>query len=124
MAKRIFNLQDRRWARKSSVEKKLGVQLSSEQEDTLKLQIKNRLTKNVIWLSAGQGLRLLIQAAFFTIIARSLGVSNFGSFVGVVALVGILYPFGSLGSGNILVKSVARNRESFSEMRSEERRVG
>jgi len=82
----------------------------------LKLQMKNKLTRNTLWLSAGQGLRLMIQAAFFTIIARSLGVSNFGSFVGVVALVGILYPFGSLGSGNLLVKNVARDRQLFSAM--------
>ena len=65
-------------------------------------------------MSGGQGLRLLIQAVFFTVIARSLGVGNYGSFVGVVALVGILYPFGALGSGNLLIKSVALDKKMFS----------
>jgi len=64
-------------------------------------------------MSGGQGLRFLIQAVFFTVIARSLGVGNYGSFVGVVALVGILYPFGALGSGNLLIKSVALDKKIF-----------
>lgn len=64
-------------------------------------------------MSGGQGVRFLIQAVFFTVIARSLGVGNYGSFVGVVALVGILYPFGALGSGNLLIRSVALDKSSF-----------
>jgi len=79
----------------------------------LKQLFKSRMARNTLWLSGGQGLRLLIQAAFFTVIARSLGVNNYGSFVGVVALVGILYPFGALGSGNLLVKKVALDRGAF-----------
>jgi len=62
----------------------------------------------------GQGLRLIIQALYFVEIARSLGVRNYGAFVSVVALVGIVYPFGSLGGGNLLVKNVARNPSLFS----------
>jgi O-antigen/teichoic acid export membrane protein len=61
----------------------------------------------------GQGLRLIIQALYFVEIARSLGVRNYGAFVSVVALVGIVYPFGSLGSGNLLVKNVSRNPSLF-----------
>jgi O-antigen/teichoic acid export membrane protein len=62
----------------------------------------------------GQGLRLIIQALYFVEIARSLGVRNYGAFVSVVALVGIVYPFGSLGGGNLLVKNVARDASLFS----------
>jgi O-antigen/teichoic acid export membrane protein len=61
----------------------------------------------------GQGLRLVIQAAYFTVIARSLGANNYGAFIGVVALVGIVFPFGTLGSGNLLVKNVARDKTLF-----------
>src|SRR5579863_299173 len=64
-------------------------------------------------MSLGQGLRLLVQAAYFTIIARALGVNHYGSFVGVAALVGIVYPFGTLGSGHLLVRSVARDKGEF-----------
>ncbi len=64
-------------------------------------------------MSMGQGLRLVVQAVFFAVIARSLGASNYGAFVGVVALVGILYPFGALGSGHLLVQAVARDKRMF-----------
>jgi O-antigen/teichoic acid export membrane protein len=79
----------------------------------LRSRLKSKLAQNTLWMSMGQGFRLLIQAAFFTVIARALGVDNYGSFVGVAALVGILYPFGALGSGNLLIKSVARDKSTF-----------
>src|SRR6266705_1900043 len=75
---------------------------------------KTTLARNTVWMVLGQGLRLVIQALYFVEIARSLGVRNYGAFLGVVALVGIVYPFGSLGSGNLLVKNVARDRTLFS----------
>jgi O-antigen/teichoic acid export membrane protein len=61
----------------------------------------------------GLGLKLIIQAAYFTVIARSLGAEHYGAFVGVVGLVGILSPFGTLGSGNLLIKNVARDPRKF-----------
>lgn len=79
----------------------------------LRTKIKSRLARNTLWMSMGQGLRLLIQAVYFTVIARALGVTNYGSFIGVAALVGILYPFGALGSGHLLIKEVARDRRRF-----------
>jgi O-antigen/teichoic acid export membrane protein len=77
--------------------------------------LKSALAKNTLWMISGQGLRLIIQAVYFTVIARSLGPNNYGAFIGVVALVGIAYPFGMLGSGNLLVKNVSRNRAVFGE---------
>ena len=71
------------------------------------------LARNTLWMVSGQGLRLIIQAVYFTVIARSLGANNYGAFVGVVALVGIVYPFGMLGSGNLLVKNVSRDKSLF-----------
>jgi O-antigen/teichoic acid export membrane protein len=63
----------------------------------------------------GQGFKLVIQALYFTVIARSLGVKNYGAFVGVVGLVGILFPFGTLGSGFLLIKNVARDKHQFNK---------
>lgn len=74
---------------------------------------KNKLALNTIWMTAGQGLRLVIQALYFVEIARSLGTRNYGAFISVVALVGIAFPFGSLGSGNLLIKNVARDKTRF-----------
>jgi len=74
---------------------------------------KSRLARNTVWMALGQGFRLVIQALYFVAIARSLGAANYGAFIGVVALVGIVYPFGTLGSGNLLVKNVARDTSRF-----------
>ncbi|HMD33108.1 MAG TPA: oligosaccharide flippase family protein [Candidatus Acidoferrales bacterium] len=74
---------------------------------------KDGLGRNALWMLVGMGLRLVIQALYFVEIARSLGAVNYGAFVGVVALVGIAFPFGALGSGNQLVKNVSRDRSLF-----------
>jgi O-antigen/teichoic acid export membrane protein len=71
------------------------------------------LARNTGWMLLGLGLKLVIQALYFTVIARSLGAEHYGAFVGVVGLVGILLPFGTLGSGYLLIKNVARNRNQF-----------
>jgi O-antigen/teichoic acid export membrane protein len=71
------------------------------------------VARNTLWMLLGQGLRLIIQAVYFIEIARSLGASNYGAFVGVVALVGIAVPFSDLGSGNLLVKNVSRDQRLF-----------
>src|SRR6202167_352579 len=84
------------------------------QENMQRAQIKSRLARNTLWMSMGHGLRILVQAVYFTLIARALGVRDYGSFVGVAALVGILYPFGAMGSGHLLIKSVARDKGMFS----------
>ena len=71
------------------------------------------LARNTLWMFAGQGVRLFIQALYFTLIARSLGAANYGAFVAVAALIAVVYPFGSLGSGNLLIKDVSRNQATF-----------
>ena len=81
----------------------------------IQLFVKSMLARNTGWMLLGQGLRLVIQALYFTVIARSLGASKYGAFVGVVGLVGILFPFGTLGSGYLLIKNVARDHHQFSK---------
>jgi O-antigen/teichoic acid export membrane protein len=71
------------------------------------------LARNTLWMLLGHGTRVVIQGVYFVIIARSLGPEGFGAFVGTVALVAVLVPFGTLGYENILVKNVARNPELF-----------
>ena len=71
------------------------------------------LAKNTLWMTLGRGLRLVIQASYFVVIARALGVRNYGAFVGVLALVAILQPFGALGSGDLLIKNVSRDDRLF-----------
>ncbi len=78
-----------------------------------KLGLRSALARNTGYVFLGSGLRLIIQALYFIEIARSLGATKYGAFIGVVALVGIAYPFADLGSGNLLVKNVSRDRNHF-----------
>ncbi|PTX53730.1 O-antigen/teichoic acid export membrane protein [Melghirimyces profundicolus] len=59
------------------------------------------------------GSRIGIQAVYFVIIARALGSEGYGSFVGVAALVAILAPYASLGTGNLIIKHVSRDPGVF-----------
>ncbi len=76
---------------------------------------QNSLARNTLWMLFAQGMRLVLQAAYFVIIARALGAEQYGAFVGATALVAILAPFASLGGGNLLIKNVSRNRALLSE---------
>jgi O-antigen/teichoic acid export membrane protein len=64
-------------------------------------------------MTSGHGIRLFFQAIYFIFVARALGATSYGAFVGAVSLVAILAPFSSWGMGFILIKEVARCREAF-----------
>ena len=64
------------------------------------------IVRDTTHLSIAQGLRLVIQAAYFVLIARSLGPNSYGTFVTLVAMAGILGPFSGMGTPNLLVKNV------------------
>jgi O-antigen/teichoic acid export membrane protein len=71
------------------------------------------LARNTLWMILGQGVRILVQFVYFVLIARLLHREGYGAFAGTVALVAVLAPFAGWGSGNLLVKNVARDRSSF-----------
>ena len=60
-------------------------------------------------------MRLLIQAAYFIIIARCLGPGQYGGFIAATALTAVISPFVGLGCGPLLIKNVSRDRRLFSE---------
>ena len=76
---------------------------------------QSKLARNTLSLMVGGGIRLFLQAGYFILIARSLGAAQYGAFVGAVALIAVLAPFSTLGAGNILIKDVARDKETFQE---------
>ncbi len=73
------------------------------------------LARNSMWMFLGYGLKIVVQAGYFILIARALGPAEYGAFVGTAAMIALLAPFGGLGAGNLLVKNVSRNRSLFSE---------
>jgi len=66
-------------------------------------------------MTLGFGIRTVFQAAYFLLIARAMGTEQYGLFVSTTALIAILSPYASWGSGNILVKHVSRNFSRFGE---------
>jgi O-antigen/teichoic acid export membrane protein len=77
---------------------------------------QSKLARNTVWMSLGQVSRMLVQAAYFILIARSLGLVNYGVFAGALAVVSILSPFGPAGRGTLLLQNVSRDRATFSKM--------
>ena len=54
-----------------------------------------------------------LQFVTFAITARGLGVEQFGAYSALLALVGVAVELAGLGGADLLVRAVARNRESF-----------
>ena len=73
----------------------------------------NPLARNTFWMFAGQACSMSLKAGYFLVIARFLGPQQYGAFVGVSALVSILAPYATVGSGNLLIKNVSRDRSLF-----------
>ena len=71
------------------------------------------LFKDTSWILIARLVNVVIQAAYFIILARSLGTENYGSFVGISALASLLSPFVALGSDDMLVKEVSVNKGVF-----------
>src|SRR5258707_3883187 len=73
----------------------------------------SELAKNTVKLGMGHGLRLVIQAVYFVLIARSLGPKQYGTFVAMASLVAVAAPFAGFGSPMVLLKYVARDRSQL-----------
>lgn len=72
---------------------------------TLRLPTQG-LLRDAAHLAIGQGARLLIQAAYFILLARALGPDKYGAFVTAVAMAAVLSPFSGLGTPNLFIKNV------------------
>jgi O-antigen/teichoic acid export membrane protein len=72
----------------------------------------SRFARDTGHLAIGQSLRLIIQAAYFVLIARCLGPEKYGAFVAIVALAGILTPFSGLGTNSLFVKNVRSGKRT------------
>jgi O-antigen/teichoic acid export membrane protein len=72
------------------------------------------IARNTLWMLGGNGLKLVIQAAYFILIARSLEPAQYGAFVAVVAIAAIVSPFVGVGTSNLIIRNVAHDPRSFS----------
>jgi len=75
---------------------------------------RSSIAKNTLWMLGGNGLKLVIQAVYFILIARSLEPAQYGAFVAVVAIAAIVSPFVGLGTSNLMIRNTSHDPESFS----------
>jgi O-antigen/teichoic acid export membrane protein len=71
------------------------------------------LGRNAGWMLVGQGLSFILQAGYFILLARLLGVREYGIFAGAFAFSAIATPYSSLGSGLLFVRYVGTQQENF-----------
>lgn len=65
------------------------------------------LARSASWLASGQVANRVLQAAYFLLLARLLGVLSYGMFAGVFALVNIVTPYSALGSSMLFMRYVS-----------------
>src|SRR5579883_1309418 len=73
----------------------------------------SRFARNVGWLTAGQGAGLVLQAAYFVIIARLLGAVEYGVFAGAFAFTALVGQYSALGTGTVFLRYVSGNNKAF-----------
>jgi O-antigen/teichoic acid export membrane protein len=74
---------------------------------------ESSLAKNASWLLLGQGVSFLTQAAYFVILARLLGTTQYGIYVAAAALAAIVAQYCSLGSGFVFMQHVSHDPGKF-----------
>ena len=69
--------------------------------------------RNAGWLFAGQGLGLVLQAAYFVILARLLGPMQYGIYAGAFAFANLVAQYSALGTGTVFLRYVSSDHSSF-----------
>jgi O-antigen/teichoic acid export membrane protein len=72
------------------------------------------IARNAGWMVLGQGSGFLLQAAYFILIARLLGPSEYGVYAGAFAITSILGQYSAMGSGTLFLRYVTANPKQFS----------
>jgi len=71
------------------------------------LGLKTSLARNAGWMLLGQGAAYSLRVISFVVIARLLGVVQYGVVVGAFALVNLVAQYSRLGTGTLLIRYVA-----------------
>ena len=74
---------------------------------------QSNLAHDTLWMLFSKLFNVVMQAAYFVIVARLLGKENYGSFIVITAIASIVFPFVPLGSEHLLIKNVSSNRALF-----------
>jgi O-antigen/teichoic acid export membrane protein len=81
--------------------------------DVSKFAPKGSFARHFGWMFLGQGMGYLLRAIYFVLIARLLGVLQYGVVVGAVALVNMVTNYSRLGSSVVFIRHVSADRTQF-----------
>lgn len=73
----------------------------------------NPLARSSGWMFLGQGASVIFQGAYFVLLGRLLGSTEYGIFAGAVALVSIVSQYSTFGSDFVFIQYVSPNYEEF-----------
>ena len=79
----------------------------------MRLFPKSLLAKNAGWMLLGQGLGYGLRMAYFIMIARLLGVLQYGIVVGAFAIVNLVSEYSRFGTGTVLLRYVSPDHSRF-----------
>jgi O-antigen/teichoic acid export membrane protein len=71
------------------------------------LRMRGSTARNTGWMLLGYGVRIVVQAVAFVLLARALGAADFGQFAAALALVTLVTPFVELGSYSIVIRDIS-----------------
>jgi len=71
------------------------------------------LARNAGWMMFGQCMGYVLQAGYFVILARLLGVVQYGIFAGAFAFVNLVARYSTLGTGTLFLRYVSTDRGKF-----------
>ena len=71
------------------------------------------IARNGGWIMAGQGVSLVLQAIYFVLLARLLGATEYGIFVGAFAFVNLIGKYSTLGTGGVFLRYVSIDKKQF-----------
>jgi O-antigen/teichoic acid export membrane protein len=72
------------------------------------------MARNAGWLFAGQGMGLVLQVAYFVVLARLLGPLQYGVYAGAFAFANLAAQYSALGTGTVFLRYVASDHSAFS----------
>ena len=70
----------------------------------------HRISRNASWVFLGQVANTGLQAGYFVLLARLLGVKEYGVFAGAFAVVNLVTPYSALGAGMLFMRYVTADR--------------
>jgi O-antigen/teichoic acid export membrane protein len=77
------------------------------------LSLKSELARNAGWMMSAQSLGYGLRLVYFVVLARLLGVAQYGVIVGAFALVNLASPYCQLGMGTLLLRYVSADHSRF-----------